>query len=167
MENKFRIVLSDYQRAILNEMGISSWQFVNEHQTPATVENQTVRAVTTSSKVTSKIDALDKLKQLKAQTQTTISTDSILVTLSPSDVHFRMFTDVLIALDLETTQQKYISVAQLNQFSGYPLSWVQGEQVSFNHKQLTTPALAELHYPNIKKLLWQQLHSALSLAKIN
>jgi DNA polymerase III psi subunit len=69
---------------------------------------------------------------------------------------------VLIALSLETKQQKCISIDQLHQFSGYSLSWIQGEKVNLYQKQLTTPALAELKNPEIKKLLWQQLHSVSS-----
>jgi DNA polymerase III psi subunit len=169
MENNSHLVLSDYQRAILNEMGISSWQLANAQQTPEKVENQIHGSVAPSSKVTSKViskeDALAKLKQLKVQTQTSVTTDSVLVALSPSDVNFEIFTDVLIALGLETKQQKYISSDQLSHFSGFPLSWTQGEKVSLNHKQLITPSLVDLHYPDIKKLLWQQIHNASSLVK--
>jgi len=173
MENTANFVLSDYQRAVLNEMGISSWQLANGPQTP--FENQTYGLVDASSTATSKMaskialrttpkeEALDRLKQLKAQTQTRVTSDLILVTLP--DVNFQIFTDVLIALGLETKQQKYVSIEQLSQFSGYSLSWTQGEKVSFKYKQLTTPALAELHRPDIKKLLWQQLYSASSGAK--
>jgi DNA polymerase III psi subunit len=166
MEKKTPLVLSNYQCAILNEMGISSWQLASEQQTPTKVEVQIYEPEATSSKltskVTSKVDALGKLKQLKAQTQTSIITDSVLVALSPSDVNLQIFNDVLIALSLETKQQKCISIDQLHQFSGYSLSWIQGEKVNLYQKQLTTPALAELKNPEIKKLLWQQLHSVSS-----
>jgi DNA polymerase III psi subunit len=166
MKNNTLHALSNYQCAILNEMGITSWQLANEQQTPAEVEVQIHEPEATSSKVsskvTSKVDALGKLKQLKAQTQTSVITDSVLVALSPSDVNLQIFHDVLIAFSLDTKQQKCISIDQLHQFSGYPLSWIQGEKVNLYQKQLTTPALAELKKPEIKKLLWQQLHSASS-----
>ena len=169
MENKPHLFLSNYQCAILNEMGISSWQLANEQRTPAEFEVQIQEPKATSSKitskVTSKVDALGKLKQLKAQTQTSVIIDSVLVTLSPSDVNLQIFHDVLIALSLDTKQQKCISIDQLNQFSGYPLSWIQGEKVNLYQKQLTTPALAELKKPEIKKLLWQQLYSASSFTQ--
>jgi len=165
MENTSHIVLSDYQRAILNEMGISSWHLVDEEQTEAKNGSQIHDAVVTPSEVISKEDALAKLKQLKVQTQTVEATDSVLVSLSPSDIKFQIFTDVLIALGLDSKQQKYISTDQLSHYSGYPLSWTKGEKVSLNHKQLITPALAELLHPYTKKQLWQQLQSALSVAK--
>lgn len=165
MENTSHLVLSDYQRAILHEMGISSWQLADEKQTQDKVESQPNQDVTASPDITSKDDALAKLKQLKAQTQTIETTDSVLVTFSQSDTKFQIFTDVLMALNLETKQQKYISTEQQSQYSDYPLSWTQGEKVSLNDKQLTTPALKELHSPTIKKQLWQQLQSSLSLAK--
>jgi DNA polymerase III psi subunit len=151
-------MLSNYQRAMLSEMGISCWQVVNDQQPLSEIENKTHKDIASSSKMTSKVDALDKLKQLKAQTQTTIATDLVLVALSPSHANFQIFTDVLIALGLETKQQQYISTDQLNQFSKYPLVWIEGKTINFNHKQLITPALSELLYPDAKKLLWQQLH---------
>lgn len=163
MENTSHLVLSDYQRAILNEMGISSWQLASEVATQVKVVNQPLENVTTSSDVISKTDALAKLKQLKLQTQKIESTDSILMTFSKSDIQFQIFTDILIALGLEAKPQKHISTEQLNHYSDYPLSWTQGEKVSMNSKQLITPALAELHHPETKKQLWQQLQSALSL----
>lgn len=167
MEITSHLVLSDYQRAILNEMGISSWQLVDEEQSGVKSESQIHEAVVTPSEVISKEDALAKLKQLKVQTQTTEATDSILVTFSPSDSKSPIFNDILVALGLEDKQQRHISSEQLFHYSGYPLSWTQGKKVSFNHKQLITPALVDLHQSDTKKQLWQQLQSALSHEKIN
>ena len=165
MENTSHLALSDYRRAILNEMGISSWRLASAEQTQVKVDNQPPDVATTSSDVISKEDALAKLKQLKVQTQTSEATDSVLITFSPRDTKFQMFTDVLIALDLEAKPQKHISTDQLSHYSGYPLGWTQGEKVSFHHKHLITPALIELDHSDTKKQLWQQLQSALSLTK--
>ena len=165
MENIPHLVLSDYQRAILNEMGVSSWQLANVEQTQAKAEKQLVEAVAAPSEVVSKVDALAKLKQLKVQTQKNETTDALLVTFSKGDTKLQIFSDVLIALGLEAKQQKHISEDQLNHYSGYPLSWTLGEKVSLHDKQLITPALAELHHPDAKKQLWLQLQSAISLAK--
>jgi DNA polymerase III psi subunit len=164
MENTSHLTLSDYQYAILNEMGISSWQLTSEEQTQVKIDNHVPEVVATSSDVISKEDALAKLKQLKVQTQTSETTDSVLVMFSPEDTKFQIFTDVLIALDLEAKPQKHISTEQLSHYLGYPLSWKQGEKVSFNHKQLITPALIELYHSDTKKQLWQELQSVLSLA---
>ena len=159
------LLLSDYQRAILSEMGISSWQLANTQQMQKKVENPSIEAITALSEVISKEDALARLKQLKIQTQKTETIESVLVTLSQSDTKLQIFSDILIALGLETKQYKRISVDQLSHYSGYPLSWIQGEKVSVNHKQLTTPTLAKLQHSDTKKQLWQQLHSALSIPK--
>jgi DNA polymerase III psi subunit len=164
MENTSPLVLSEYQRAILNEMGISSWQLADAESTQSKVENQPFETIAASSEVISTQDALAKLKQLKAQTQTSEITDSVLVTFLSNDTKLQIFTDVLIALGLEANQQKHISIDQLEHYSGYPLSWTQGEKVSLNHKQLITPALDKLQHFETKKLLWQQLQRALSLA---
>jgi DNA polymerase III psi subunit len=159
MENITQLVLSHYQRAILNEMGVSSWKLVDVEQTHVKVKNQSY-AATTSSEVTSKADALVKLKQFKTQT-----TDSVLLTFPQTDTKSQIFSDVLISLGLETKQQKYIPTEQLAQYSNYPLSWTQGEKVSLSHKQLITPALSELNHSDTKKQLWQQLQNALCLTK--
>jgi DNA polymerase III psi subunit len=165
MENTSHLLLSDYQRAILNEMGISSWKLAAEEQTQIKAENQTLETIVTASGVMSKDDALAKLQQLKVQTQTIESKNSVLVTLLPNSTKLQIFTDVLIALDLEAHPQKFISSQQLIQYSGYALSWSQGEKISFDNEQLITPDLTELYHSDTKKQLWQQLQSALSLAK--
>ncbi|MFQ3189762.1 MAG: DNA polymerase III psi subunit [Paraglaciecola sp.] len=165
MEHISRHVLSDYQRAILNELGISSWQLASDDQTQTKVDNQPHDVVKTSTRAISKDDALAKLKQLKAQTHTSEVTDSVLVTFLPSDKKCPIFSDVLIAIGLDVNPQKHISVDQLSHYSGYPFSWVQGQEVSMNRNQLITPALVELQHPDTKKQLWQQLQSALTLAK--
>lgn len=168
MENTSHLVLSDYQRAILNEMGISAWQLINEknnqQHTQVKVENQPIKAAVTLSKTKSKEDALAKLKQLKVQTQSVEATDSVLLTFSQSAAKLQIFTDVLIALGLDSKPQKYISSDELSHYSAYPLSWTQGNTISLNNTQLITPALSELHHADTKKQLWQQLKSALSVA---
>jgi DNA polymerase III psi subunit len=163
MKNTSVLLLSDYQRAILNEMGISSWQLVGEQSSRVKIENQPDKTVATPSKVKSKEDALAKLKQLKVQTQTTEATDSVLVTFSKSDTNLQVFTDVLIALGLENKQQKHISTNELNHYSGYPLCWTLGEKINLKHEQLITPALSELNHSDTKKQLWQQLQRVFSI----
>jgi len=165
MENNSHLALSDYQRAILNEMGISLWQLASEDKTQVKVDNHSPDVMISSSEVISKEDALAKLKQLKAQAQKSEVTDSVLLTFIPRDTKVQIFIDVLIALDLETKPQKHILIEQLSHYSGYPLCWIQGEKVSFNHKQLITPALTDLEHSDVKKQLWQELQSASSVSK--
>ena len=163
MEKSSYLALSDYQYAILNEMGISSWQLASEEKTQVKADNQPPDVMTSSSVVISKDDALAKLKQLKAQTRTSEAIDAVLVTFPPSETKFQVFTDVLIALDLEAKPQKHISNEQLSHYSAYPLSWAQGEKVSFKQKKLITPALIDLQHGDTKKQLWLELQGALLL----
>jgi DNA polymerase III psi subunit len=165
MENISYLVLSPYQRAILNEMGISSWH-LSSQKTQEKVGEQASKTTATSSQVISKDDALAKLKQLKVQTQTSVSTNSVLVNFSESDYKSQIFTDVLVALGLEHKQLIHISTNKLSHYSDYLLSWTKGEKISFNNKQLITPNLSELHHSDIKKQLWQHLQNVLSLKKI-
>jgi DNA polymerase III psi subunit len=167
MENTSHLVLSEYQRAILNEMGICSWQLVTEQQTPVKDEIQTFETITTPSKVVTKVDALAKLKQLKTQSQKNEVPDTVLISSPQSDSKLQIFTDVLMALELDDKQQKHISTDQLDHYSDYALSWRLGDKISFEQdKQLITPALAELYHADSKKQLWQQLQKALEPVKI-
>jgi DNA polymerase III psi subunit len=164
MENTSHLELSDYQRAILNEMGISAWKLFDEEHNQVKVESQPINALSNASKVKSKVDALAKLKQLKVQTKSVESTDSVLVTFPQSAEKLQIFHDVLISLGLESRPLKYISEDQLSQYSGYPLYWTQGKTISLKPKQLITPALVELLHTATKKQLWQELQSVLPLA---
>jgi DNA polymerase III psi subunit len=165
MQNTPHLLLSDYQRAILDEMGISSWRMTDQDQTQVKIENPTFKPVVASTNVKSKEGALAKLKQLKAQTQTRETTDSVLVTFPQSDSKLQIFADILMALGLDAKQKKYVSTEQLDHYLNYPLSWSYGEKISFGDKLLITPALSELHHTAAKKQLWQQLQSILSIAK--
>lgn len=165
MENISHSVLSDYQLAILNEMGISVWQLSNAAQNYPKTESQKDATVDNSPDPVTKIDALEKLKQLKVQTQTKKSTESVLVTCSEIETKLNIFTDILIALGLESKELKLISVEQLGDYIDFPLSWTHGDQVSFQNKQLITPALVELKLADSKKKLWRQLQNAFSVVK--
>ena len=168
MENTPQYVLSDYQRAILNEMGISSWKLVGNEATQSKVEDVLLAVATVTSKITSKETALAKLKQLKAQTSSTIDiSDLVLVTFLHKDTELKIFSDVLLSIGLEAKQQKYIPTEQLGQYSDYALIWTQGEKVSLKNKQLITPALAQLQHCDSKKQLWQQLQNTLYHTRFN
>lgn len=167
MQNIPHLVLSDYQKAILTEMGISAWQLADDGDVQAKVDSSPLESVTTSSQTTSKEDALAKLKHLKEQTQISDSTDSVLVTFSSSEIELQIFTDILIALELDTQSQKIISISDLSRYVDYPLCWIQGEKICLEQKQLITPPLSELYDSEIKKQLWQQLQSASFFEKSN
>jgi DNA polymerase III psi subunit len=165
MEKISHLNLSDYQRAILNEMDISTWQLSSEEQIQAKADNQIDDSVDASLEIDPKVDALAKLKQLKVHTQSKKATDSVLVTISQAETKLQVFTDVLIALGIEAEDFKLVAIDQLGHYIDFPFSWTHGEEVSFHNKQLITPALNELTHSDTKKQLWQLLQSALTLAK--
>lgn len=163
METTSHLVLSEYQRAILNEMGITSWKLADTNLDHSQDDNQKNDVIESTTEVVSRSDALVKLKQLKAQTQknqSTESTDCVLVTCSKSDTKRQIFADVLLALGLESKEIKYIATEQLSDFSDYPLSWNLAEKVSFENNQLITPTLTELCDSSTKKRLWMQIQNA-------
>lgn len=163
METTSHLALSEYQRAILNEMGITSWKLTDTNLDQIQDDNQKTDLIESSPEVGSRTDALVKLKQLKAQTQKSQSkesTDCVLVTCSQSATKHQIFADVLLALGLETKEIKYVATEQLSDFSDFPLSWNLAEKVSFENNQLITPTLTELSDPSIKKRLWMQIQNA-------
>ena len=150
-------VLSEYQQAILTEMGISAWQLLTTKSSSSNSEDAELAKQT--PELASKEDALTKLQQLREQTQPLQSTTSVLVTLPREDTEQSIFNDLLIALDVEFEQVKLISTEQLGHYTDFPLSWVLGEKTSLDNNRLVTPALTELHQSVVKKQLWQQLQT--------
>ena len=150
-------ILSEYQQAILTEMGISAWELLSPES--STTSNNNTKQVAQTSDTPSSEDALAKLQQLREQTQPLQSTTSVLVTLPKEDTEQSIFNDLLIALDVEFEQVKLISTEQLSHYTDFPLSWVLGEKTSLDNNKLVTPALTELHQSVVKKQLWQQLQT--------
>lgn len=161
MEKISHLELSDYQRAVLTEIGVSCWQLLDPETNQKQEKSHPTETVAPDSQVISKQNALAKLQQLKTEKPAPEPTDAVLVTFSKNDTQLAIFNDVLIALGADIHQQKYISSEQLVTYSGSPLCWTQGDKVTLANKTLTTPVLAELSHPQTKKQLWQALQHAL------
>lgn len=162
MEHTSHLELSDYQRAVLTEMGISVWSLANaEQQSQSGMPSW--GDVSVSPDAVSKKDALAKLQELKAQNQATETTDAVLVTFSQAETKLQPFSDVLVALELDTQPLKYISPDQIAQYSSYPLSWSTGLEVSIDGSQLITPPIAQMQDPRSKRQLWKVLQGVINI----
>ena len=175
MLNNSSVQLTDYQRAILTEVGVTYWQFRNPNKVMVEAErladNQTaqlsIHAPEDVSKapVKSPQDALLALQQLKEDVLTLESTDKVLLAFAPQEIKSELVSDVLMALGLEDKAYKNVSAEQLAQFKDYPLSWQQGDKLTLNDNQLCTGSLSELSRPAMKKQLWQLIQQRLNWAE--
>ena len=175
MQNNSSIQLTDYQRAILTEVGVTFWQSRDPNKTAdeATLaavnkaqqqHNQSPELVSTNSAKSPK-DALLALQQLKEDVLTVESTDKVLLALSPQEIKSNIVIDVLMAMELENKAFKNVLIEELAQFKDYPLSWQQGDKLTLQDNQLCTGGLSELNRPVIKKQLWQLIQQRLNATK--
>lgn len=175
MLNNSALQLTDYQRAILTEVGVTFWQFRDPSKTVDQAAqfsgNQTDQQpinnqdLASKTQVKSPQDALLALQQLKEDVLTVESTDKVLLALSNQEIKSVIVNDVLMAMGLENKAYKNVSAEQLAQFKDYPLSWQQGEKLTLNDNQLSTGSLAELSRPEMKKQLWQLIQKRLNATK--
>jgi DNA polymerase III psi subunit len=168
MLNKSSVQLTDYQRAILTEVGVTYWQFRDPNKVMVEADNQTAIQPSHGSELISKApvkspqDALLALQQLKEDVLTVESTDKVLLALSHQEIKSELVSDVLTALGLEDKACKSVPADQLAQFKDYPLSWQQGDNLTLNDNQLCTGSLSELNRPEMKKQLWQLIQQRLN-----
>lgn len=165
MLNITALPLSDYQRAILAELGVTHWQSRDPNRSAslkdpiasseAVQQPMTKDKIETDTQVKSPQDALVALKQLKDKVLTLESTDNVLLALSEEDINSVIVSDILMAMGLENKVQKRIAVQQLAEYKDYPLSWQQGVNLTLNNNQLTTVSLDVLQISDTKKQLWQ------------
>lgn len=165
MLNITALTLSDYQRAILAELGVTHWQSRDPNGS-ATLKDQitasepdqqpmTSDKLETNTQVKSPKDALVTLKQLKDKVLAVESTDNVLLALPERDISSVIVSDILMAMGFENKVQKRIAVQQLAEYKDYPLSWQQGAHLALNDNQLTTVSLEALQSAETKKQLWQ------------
>jgi DNA polymerase III psi subunit len=159
MKNSNSLVLSDYQRAILTEMGISSWQTQNEPNQATMPSLKTSDRPNGDAKSISKEKSLDRLNQLKTQPKPKEVTSAVLLAFLQSDINHPIVADILVALELDEKQKIHITDEQLDVYAGYPLCWVQSKNISLNGNQLTTPNVGELTTAQNKKTLWQHIQT--------
>ncbi|WP_158968500.1 hypothetical protein [Paraglaciecola sp. L3A3] len=158
--------LSDYQRAILNEMETSCWVLLNEQKSDSKVELKTAPPVASDNPISvsmpsspvSKDSALAKLAALKQVTQeltSAKSTDKVILAITNELPNFSK--DILLALELEAREQIPVTTEQVSDYVDYPLAWKQAESISLIENLLSTPALSKINNANSKKQLWHVL----------
>lgn len=149
-------MLSDYQRAVLTEIGVMSWQ----SQEKAKVGALSIKPNSFSEPniQTTQVKALEKLSQLK-QTEDRVSYTGQVVCLF--DLHPplpNLLLDILSVLGLEKLPRISLQNEQAKLAKDYALFWsVNSEKTEFSSARLMTPSLESLKVPLVKKQLWQLL----------
>jgi hypothetical protein len=160
--------LSKYQRAVLNELGISCWKKqTDSHAGEGYAATDPIRQETASlhkprPETASKEVALNKLQQLKMQQSSVSYAGKILCTFTPSLDYSTLVQDVMYALELSDLPVITLTQVELLLAKDYALVWQYGDTLSFSSKQLTTPELSQLNNIALKKQLWQLIQSQLA-----
>lgn len=174
MQESSKLHLTNYQLAVLTEMGVSSWQLLGQQQTveqksmglsSQNDNSQIEQPMKVAEQVVSKDTALARLAAMKTPIEKPITvpaktiqkTDNVLLAVN-NELPLLMH-DVLLALDLEHVEQVLIDATQVPDYAEYPLAWKQAEQVHVEGKVLSTPSLPALQNAQSKKQLWQAIQS--------
>lgn len=167
MQNNYSFQLSNYQSAVLTEMGIIPWQ------------SRTLKAdsgANSCSKTQSDTDSSKKLSNPIQSLRDTVKSDNhaavvekdnhvvvslpehIVIIFDDWNQSSRLAQDIISALALNDKPLHIVGASESKQqFSDYALIWQQGDRIALENNILTTPRLNLLQAPTKKRLLWQLL----------
>lgn len=166
--------LSDYQRAMLTEMGVLPLALRDDAITQQTKTAIHVKPVS---------DELEQEQELKSNpdelnnqpvSQPEISSQSspilkseptslngkVLLGMTEKQFSQPLVQDVLIALDIQPTDCVVIESPDCTQYCDYGLSWLISSKIEFFDNRLVTKPLSEMDSAQNKKALWSAITSA-------
>ena len=161
--------LSDIQRGILTEIGISQWKL--EDTDRIVVEQSLLAQSAAESEAESPAEQISEVETagtpdvvvespVKNSTQDVemISRpDKVLFAFSESSLPVWFTQDLLRALELEENTLEYVDSQRIQQYQDHALLCLSGDQLAYDGKQLTLPVEAEELSPVFKKELWEAL----------
>ncbi|MBC3765100.1 hypothetical protein [Neptunicella marina] len=166
--------LSEYQKNVLSELGITQWVLrENAESAHEQTQSQPVESVTASNQktVSSQEVALAKLALLKQQEQPAqaenqqqddvqtkpASDNPVVESVQPDPVVIKLNHNHPLVQDLVT----YLCLAgNIDDRTQLSLKWVEGDSVSLDGDTLSTPSLTKLtQSTDCKKQLWQVLQT--------
>jgi hypothetical protein len=155
--------LSDYQRGVLNELGILCWkkQIISDDGAliDATVPLAQSSLVKPQADVTNKDVALNRLQQLKTEQVSVSYTGKVLCSFTSSAELTGLMRDIIGALEFADKPVVSLTKAELAQAKDYAFIWQNGDELELSNKQLITPELSKLKDPLLKKQLWQLIQN--------
>lgn len=141
MPNSYIKSLSEYQIAVLREMGISVWQYL---ENPAmTLESQSeVQPVASGCDIESISDPL----AISGKALLLMSTDALTQ---------GSCQDIMHCLQIELDKVIWAKPNELSKFTEYRIAIVFGDSLSFEDRVLVLPPIEQLESASIKRELWQ------------
>jgi DNA polymerase III psi subunit len=157
-------MLSDYQRAVLTELGVMCWQ--SQHKAPTNTNVSSEQAKRTSShdgtqgtevdKAAIKSNALEKLSQLKQKQESVSYSGQIICLFDVAEPLPTVVLDILTAMALENMPKLQLTSEQVKQAKEYALCWlIADETLSLTANKLITPPIQTLSDVKLKKQLWR------------
>jgi DNA polymerase III psi subunit len=150
--------LSEYQKAILQELGISHWQLLAKDPATQHIKGAatTMISVVAEDKIAELAVAVEGL-QSQANPATIIHKNAVLLTFEQGPNEPQMMNDILQSLGLDSNQRQYISSNELTDMAGYAVVWAHSQSHSYDGRALTTVSWSELRISTNKKQLWSLL----------
>ena len=147
--------MSDYQRGILNELGISCWRLQSSSATEHQATKQAKPTVETA--VSSQQNALNRLQQLKSSGLNVDYAQHIVCSFSPTTDEAALFKDILLTLGLDGHPVASLTREDITRLDDYVCRWDIADKAQVASKRLVTPPLINLKHAAIKKQLWSIL----------
>ncbi|QHJ11125.1 hypothetical protein FX988_01347 [Paraglaciecola mesophila] len=161
MNTKTHNTLSSYQRAVLGELGIATWQAQSPEslntETPTQNVASNIQAPNkVANKKTSPIpDAIKRFKTQPDEAPVRKSVpNSVVLGFNLASVPSSLVKDVLLSIELPTEGPELISKVNSAEYSDYLLAWDIDEKVALKGRLLTTPPLNKGLSVANKKQLW-------------
>lgn len=161
MNAKTHNTLSSYQRAVLSELGIATWQpqsaeILNTENPAQSVASNIEPPKTVENKKPSPIpDAIKRFKSKPDAAPARKSVpNSVLLGFNLASVPNALVKDVLLSLGLPTEGPEVISKANSAEYSDYLFAWEIDEKIALKGRLLTTPSLNKGLPVATKKQLW-------------
>jgi hypothetical protein len=166
-------MLSDYQRAVLTELGVMCWQS-QQAATDLKVSGELAKTMsshdehqgTESHKAAVQSKALEKISQLKQKQESVSYTGQIICLFAVTEPLPNLVLDILTAMGLENMPKLQLTSEQVKQAKDYALCWSMGDEAfSLSANKLLTPPIHSLRDGKLKKQLWgliqQMPHAAI------
>jgi hypothetical protein len=161
-------MLSEYQRAVLTELGVVCWQSqdaVKENR--LSIDPQSTQNTIHSAKATKELNqtkALEQLSQLKRTQERVSYQDQILCTFDVTQKLPDIVFDILAALEVENLPKLQLNNEQLKLAKDFRLCWcVNSDAVELSDRTLQTPPFEQLKNVKLKKHLWLLIQKTKSI----
>lgn len=167
MQNNHSFQLSNYQTAVLTELGIIPWQIRSSNSESDVNSASKIQPDTNNStKLNNPIQVLRET--VKSDSPTAVADgnkdvveslpEHIVIIFDDWNQSSQIAQDILSAMELDDKPFHIVESSEpKKQYADYALIWQQGDSIVLQNNVLTTPKLNLLEAPTTKRLLWQVL----------